>query len=148
MENNKVPFPQADDFEKIISIINVDDKGKIKNKEALSAYLDGITPRQVQYYISAAMYLGIINKEKEFSEEGNYLRSLNNARQIIECIRLIVSKPIFGTVYFSEKYLHIKYNRCDIEELMKKETNINNIEVIHRRAQTVFKWIDWINNKI
>jgi len=145
---NKIPFPQADDFEKVVKIVNIDDAKCYKDMEAMSRYLDNISFRQVQYYLSACMYLNIIDSNKNLTEEGIILRQLNNANQTVELIRLILSDRIFGTVYLSEKYLGSKYSREDVEYLMKNITDIENEAVIRRRAQTVMKWVEWINNCI
>ena len=51
-------------------------------------------------------------------------------------------------VYFSEKYLGVKFTREDIKNLMREHTKIDNDAVIHRRAQTVLKWIEWVNSII
>lgn len=145
---DKIPFPQADDFEKIVRIVNIDDESRLIDKDSMSRYLDDISPRQVQYYLSACMYLNIIDEKKKFTEEGMFLREQNNANQIIELIRLILSIRIFGMVYFSEKYLGVKFTREDIKNLMREHTKIDNDAVIHRRAQTVLKWIEWVNSII
>ena len=55
-----IPFPQADDFEKIITILNLSNESLLKNSDSLSSILGGISIRQVSYYLSAAMYLGLI----------------------------------------------------------------------------------------
>lgn len=146
--NDKIPFPQADDFEKIVKIINIDDPSRYNDKLSMSRFLDDISPRQVQYYLSACMYLNLINSNKGLTEEGKYLRKLNNADQIIELSRLILSIRVFGNVYLGEKYLKVKYTRQDVEDLMRSTTNIENEAVIHRRSQTVLKWIEWINKNI
>ena len=64
MEENKlIPFPQADDFSKVILLINFP-KEKLKDNEYIKTNLGNITERQVSYYVSAAQYLNIIDSKR------------------------------------------------------------------------------------
>lgn len=147
MEKNKcIPFPQADDISKIFKIINISNQSDIKNKNSMKIILGGITDRQVQYYINAVKYFGILNNLKEFTKVGNEIRSLNEYEQKIYFCRLIVSDPVFGEAYFSEKILGCSLEREDVITIMKKHLTFDSEEIYKRRAQTVLKWIGWINS--
>jgi hypothetical protein len=147
VENNEVPFPQADDFEKVIALLNVEDEGKFQDKKALGILLGEITDRQVQYYLSACQYLGLITADKHFTDLGDRIRSLGETQKMVELAILIVSKDIFGTVYFSEKSLGQKYTREEIIEIMHDhDLGFEKDEMFKRRAQTVLKWVQWIND--
>ena len=141
-----VPFPQANDFEKIIAIINVDDDTKLKDYSGMGVYLGDISSRQVDYYISACVYLNIINKDKEFTEIGQRLRNLYGIEQKAELARVIVSDEIFGSVYFRQKMLGVKLEREDIIEIMKQYVVFDSEPMYARRASTVISWIKWILN--
>lgn len=141
-----VPFPQANDFEKIIAIVNVDDDTKLKNYSGMGVYLGDISSRQVDYYISACVYLNIINKDKEFTEIGQRLRNLYGIEQKAELARVIVSDEIFGSVYFRQKMLGVKLEREDIIEIMKQYVVFDSEPMYARRASTVISWIKWILN--
>lgn len=143
---NKIPFPQADDFEKVIKLINLENIEKYNDKIALSMILGDIADRQVQYYLSACMYLGILDEKKNLTPKGVSIRKLNYAGQVVELSRIIISDEIFGEVYFMQKYLEVKLNREDVIGIMKKKISFNSEELYKRRAQTVIKWIEWINN--
>ena len=141
-----VPFPQANDFEKIIAIVNVEDDTKLKNYSGMGGYLGDISSRQVDYYISACVYLNIINKDKEFTEIGQRLRSLYGIEQKAELARVIVSDEVFGSVYFRQKMLGVKLEREDVIEIMKQHVTFECEPMYVRRASTVISWIKWINN--
>lgn len=141
-----VPFPQANDFEKIIAIVNVDDDTKLKDYSGMGVYLGDISSRQVDYYISACVYLNIINKDKEFTEIGQRLRNLYGIEQKAELARVIVSDEIFGSVYFRQKMLGVKLEREDIIEIMKQYVVFDSEPMYARRASTVISWIKWILN--
>ena len=140
-----VPFPQANDFDKVIRILNIDQEEKLGDKQYLSIQLDMITDRQVQYYISACAYLGLINGKKEFTEIARELRMLNSSEQTVELARLIVSDKVFGKAYFSQKLYNVKLSTEDIIEIMK-ENNVSfeSDAMYKRRAQTVTSWLCWI----
>ena len=100
--NKRPPFPQANDLEKIVQIINIPDVVTILNDDALGLYLDGITSRQARYYIAAAKYLGILKTDKSFSDIGCNLRAMNAYMQRVELIRIVLSDVIFGTAFYTE----------------------------------------------
>lgn len=141
-----IPFPQADDFNKIITILNVEDEAYLKDKNRISNLFDGIAYRQVQYYLSACMYLNLINDLKEFTSTGQSLRKLTRTAQEVALAQLILSHDIFGYVYFFEKRIGAKLDRSDVVDILKKYVSFDSDEMYKRRSQTVIKWIEWINN--
>ena len=145
-ESRRIPFPQADDVSKIFKIINVTETSDLKNVKNMQIILGDITSRQVQYYLTAAQFLGILNLKKEFTKIGLKIRSSNNYEQKIHVAKLIVSNEVFADVYFSEVILGVKLNREEISTIMRKYNLFNSEQMYHRRAQTVLKWIEWINN--
>ena len=151
MVENKleVPFPQANDFDKIITILNIEEEDKLSDKRYLSLLLDMITDRQVQYYLSACAYLGLIDKKKRFTKIAKKLRLMNSSEQIIELARLVISDEIFGTAYFTQKLYNLKLSTEEIVEIMKsKGISYDSEEMYKRRAQSVSGWIGWLEKKI
>ena len=67
---SEVPFPQADKLEKILLLVrNI----KTLSKNDIMRQLNLGTERQLQYYISAAIYLGFIapsGNKKQLTESG------------------------------------------------------------------------------
>ena len=148
MENSsRPPFPQANDLEKIVKIINVPIPEKILNDDELGAYLDGITSRQARYYIAAAKFLGILDASKAFTLEGLKLRNMNTYMQRVELIRIVLSDTVFGTVYLSQKILGMTLSRQDIAEIIEKEYPDYCDAIYLRRAQTVISWVNWIDDQ-
>ena len=149
MEENtkRPPFPQANDLEKVVQIINVPDEETVLNDEALGIYLDGITGRQARYYIAAAKYLGVLDSSKHFTESGKKLRSMNTYMQKVELIRLVLSDVVFGTVFITEKVLGMTLSREDVVEIIEKEYPDYCDAIYPRRAQTVMSWINWVNDQ-
>lgn len=138
------PFPQANDFEKIISILEIDRPDSLRNYSIMTKYLGDISDRQVDYYISACSYLGIIDRNKEFSRLGVYLRKLCGLEQKSELARIIVSDEVFGTVYFRQKMLGVELDKDEVVEIMKEHIEFESEAMYQRRASTVISWIKWI----
>ena len=149
MQNN-TPFPQADDFNKIIALVNISKEDDLNYNEILKIVLGEISNRQISYYVSAATFLGIISTEKRkrrFTDFGNCLRQSNSILQEVELINSILALPIFGKVYVLSKIV----GQQDINEIayLIKETYPNYSDAIcERRAQTVLKWIEWVLEKM
>lgn len=145
MINSSAPFPQANDFNKVVSVINIPDEAQLTSYPYMRVYLGDISDRQVDYYISACIYLGLVDKEKHFSADGLYLRTLVGVNQIAELSRRIVSDNVFGSVYFQEKMLGVHLEKDDIVDIMKNYIDLESDAVYTRRASTVISWINWIN---
>lgn len=145
---NEFPFPQADDFEKVIQLLNLKDEEKLRDKDFICELLGDITDRQAQYYLSACQYLGFVSFDKKYTDYGERIRSLGESQQYIECAIAIVSKEVFGTAYFTGKMLGEPCSREDIIEIMHDHNvGFEKDEMYKRRAQTVVKWIEWINQR-
>lgn len=141
------PFPQANDFEKVMMVINVDKPEKLKDYNYMSVYLEDISDRQVDYYITACTYLGLINKNKEFSKLGESLRSKVGIEQMAELSRIICSDEVFGYVYFKQKFIGAELDKEEIIEIMKERVSFNSEAMYVRRASTIMSWIRWIKEK-
>ncbi len=145
MTNNyKAPFPQADDFNKIISIVNMENVINFKDKDKIRHVIGDLTDRQIQYYLSACMYLGVIDEFKEITELGRKIRTMTIVDQEIELAKCIISNDVFGYVFFLQKKLNIKLTRDEIIDIMKQYVSFESEEVYKRRAQTIIKWLEWI----
>lgn len=146
MANPKaIPFPQADDINKVLKIININNPEDLKNVVAMQIILGDITSRQVQYYLNAVAYLDILDEKKEFTSYGVKVRTMNQYEQKISLCQKIAGKEVFGEVYFSEKVLDVKYTCEEIIDVMKKYVSFQSDAIYNRRAQTVYKWVEWMN---
>ena len=140
------PFPQANDFEKVIQIVEVPDESIVLNDTDLGEYLGGLTERQARYYIAAAKYLGILGKDKHFTLLGQQIRTKNASMQKIELARLLLGDPVFGKVYISEKVFHISLEKNDVAELIEEVMPGYSEAIYLRRAQTAMGWVEWLRS--
>lgn len=148
-EERKIPFPQANDFNKIYLLLNIEDERKLKDKNFLMNYVNLGTERQIAYYLSACEFLGLIDKDKNFTLSGKEFRKSSVDLKLLKLCRLIVSLPVFGEVFFMKYLYNEDLSTDDITQLIGAIYGIDNYEVCKRRTSTVLKWIDWIeNNKL
>lgn len=145
--DRKIPFPQANDFNKIYDLICIEDETKLNDKEFLKEYLSLGTERQISYYLSACEFLGVISHNKKYTDIGNKIRNASFDLRILMLCKVIVSLPVFGEVFFM-KYLYDEhYPIEDIAQLISVIYDIDNFEVCKRRASTVNKWLEWVEQQ-
>lgn len=147
IDEPKIPFPQADDFNKILKICEELYKGVMK-KEDLINYFD-LNDRQYNYYISAGEYLGLIEKMKNQSSlsiKGILIFKKDTREQYLSIAELIFEhKPFYDVFTSILKNKSIPAN--DDIFLILKENNLYKIDsdvTLRRRASTVKSWINWI----
>lgn len=146
LDNNKIPFPQANDFNKVVSIIHIDRPEQINENDYLESFL-GISQRQVHYYLSACQFLGIIDKKRCFTPYGILLRNSGKDSFEESLAMKIISLPVFGEVFFRQYFHNEKMETEEISELITFHYSLDNSDVADRRASTVRNWVKWITDK-
>ena len=136
-------FPQADDMNKIIRIVKLDEN-ELNTKKIMDV-IDVGTERQVGYYLSACKFLDILNDKKQFSDFGNKLKKCEPQKFIYEISKKIVSKDVFGEVFFESYLKNNKLSTDEVSQLILFYTDVENHQVAHRRAQTVIAWLKWLD---
>lgn len=152
-----ISFPQADNFERVINLCELLNLQSLSKNEITEKY--AFDSRQSDYYINAARYLGLVDKNKDkyktqnnskaiytLSKLGeNILKKSYRQRQLTFC-RLILQHKVFSDVlnkYFSTGIMPSKF---EITRFMK-HSNLYNVEsdsTFKRRASTIRSWIEWI----
>lgn len=139
--NNNIPFPQANDIEKIIKLLMAGQE-VIDNKEAAMRLLNVSSTRQVAYYLSALLYLKYINHEKKMTKLGlECSKDIELAKSNVKS--QLVSDSLFNQVFkrFIEKNtVDNKY----IENLLHKRNDTLSPSTIKRRASTIISWVEWM----
>lgn len=150
-EPKGIPFPQADSFKRIINLCELIDSDDY-TKERITLNYD-FDSRQTSYYISAGIYLGLIEqphrKQQEvikLSPHGKAIMQMKyKQRQLAYCKR-ILSHKVFNQV--ARLYLNHGEmpEKSTIIDLMKHSGifNVDADSTYIRRASTVRGWIDWI----
>lgn len=146
----KVPFPQADDFTKVIDLLSYLYERDM-TKDDIAEQLD-FDKRQSDYYYNSCLYLGLANKYK--NKEGTFATLNDKGRAIVQLpyrqkrlalAEIILQHEIFKEIY--DKTITEGEVRTDyIVSRMKhhKLYNINSESTFKRRASTIRGWVKWI----
>lgn len=139
--NSNVPFPQANDMNKIISLVMADNIVLYDKKEAMKV-LNVTTERQVAYYLSALLYLNYINHDKEFTELALSLKESKNKlmRNIYD---KLISEPLFKEAHDCCLDMY-KVNVEDLRFRIAQENPTMAESTVNRRASTIKAWVEWM----
>ncbi len=153
-ELDKIPFPQADSFERVIDLLSLLVEKDLTKDEITENYQ--FDRRQTQYYTDAGRYLGLINKYKNsISKEINYsltdeakliLQKRHKAKSL-ELIKSILKHRVFYEAFNLTINGEIpgKQEVCQVMQ----ESNLGiNKTTIARRSTTVRRWLEWIWSQI
>lgn len=152
VQEPKLPFPQADSFERVINLCELLKQRGFLSKEMITQNYD-FDSRQTDYYSNAAKYLGLIkNAQGKYgtgcvlTKVGLRIFSLPIVERQLEFVKLILSHGVFKDVlklYFDKGNAPSK---DEVVEIMKKSRlyNVNSEQTYKRRASTVNSWTNWI----
>lgn len=147
-----VPYPQANDLDKVIDIVTNFRSAGLSNKPAIADFFD-FDERQGDYYANAGYYLGLLNRIPESSEfelthEGEYIaRSENRARRNYLLLKQMLKRPSFNEIIrlFERNGRDISRLNLDMLVPIIQEFIELNDTTARRRASTVMSWIKWMN---
>ena len=143
-----VPFPQADDFDRVIDIVALlMDSPKTKNDLAENYDFD---PRQSDYYLNAGRFLGLVESldHSTYGPSGlaNVIYSKNAQEKNAFLMAILMKVPAVcelnkvwakaGKKPGMDKAITILQNLPDTSSLADS--------TIKRRAQTVMSWTSWL----
>jgi len=145
----KTTFPQADSFNRIIDLLSILFEQELTREEITIKY--EFDPRQTDYYITACVYLDLverinINKESgcRLTVEAKKIMSLHYKQKNLALIKKVFERPIFYKAFefiIQNNKIPDKHEICEI-------MNISNLSInqttISRRSSTVRSWLDWI----
>lgn len=140
--NPQAPYPQADDLNKIIYILDALAKeGSWFNIDDLfvsdPVLADGLTtPRQYDYYTNALLWLNLINKEGrqiKLNSFGKELAKLQTHDQYVRLAEICLSDDIFHQTLLTPQNLP--------SSLFQSKYGLKSKSTQSRRWKTVQKWI-------
>lgn len=139
--NNSIPFPQANDINKVIALIQAGDE-IIENKEKAKEVINVGTPRQVSYYLSALQYLKYLGQNKKLTERA--LKLQNSKSELVSDIyNQLLEDKLFGKAYHDFKVTG-KVNIDKVTSDLKKENQRLSESTLKRRASTIRSWVEWM----
>lgn len=147
----RVPFPQADSFERVINICELLNEQELSRNRVTEKYAFDV--RQTNYYTDAARYLGLLEKETEggtpvysLSSKGRRILNLDFKRRQLAFCDCILSHGAFNET------LRVCLERGDMpsnNEIVETMRRSNIFKVIsnstfERRSSTIKSWVNWI----
>lgn len=139
--NNFIPFPQANDINKVIALVQAGDD-IIENKEKAKEVINVGTPRQVSYYLSALQYLKYLGQNKKLTERA--LKLQNSKSELVSDIyNQLLEDKLFGKAYHDFKVTG-KVNIDKVTSDLKKENQKLSESTLRRRASTIRSWVEWM----
>jgi uncharacterized protein DUF6997/uncharacterized protein DUF6996 len=146
-----VPFPQADSFARIFDLLGLlYANERLSQEQITTTYAFDL--RQTQYYSSAAMYLGLVQKRQDqttgvhysLTDEGKNIYAMPARARRMALARSILRHRVFTRtlrLYFDNSERPAVQSVVDI---MRDERIQITSTTMPRRAQTVLSWIDWV----
>ena len=139
--NNSIPFPQANDINKVITLVQAGDE-IIENKEKAKEVINVGTPRQVSYYLSALQYLKYLGRNKKLTERA--LKMKNSKSELVSDIyNQLLEDKLFGKAYHDFKATG-QVNIDKVTSDLKKENQRLSESTLRRRASTIRSWVEWM----
>ncbi len=138
-----IPFPQANDFDKIYNLLLLSEE-QLNDNDFVKEIIGVTANRQVSYYTSALMYLGLINRKKCFTNLGLKIKAMSKEMQKVELVNLLLEDDIVRYSYCYEKITGIPYPRKMMGKYVKSLYPNYSDSMYNRRCQAIESWIKWI----
>lgn len=137
------PFPQADDFEKVLfGYFKVADTS-LTEAEVFSEL--PITPRQYNYYFNAMKWLGLV--EKDGRGKPVFLTLLGE--KILKFDEITRLKALLDITQKNEVVQHIIHSpNSPLPETLKIKHGLQGSSMYPRRKKTIESWLQYLNSKI
>ena len=149
---DSVPFIQADNFERIVSLLENMYENPMTSEEIIE--LMKFTIRQKEYYFNAGKYLGLFQRIKEdkvtkygLTNVGVAVYKKSYKERQLELVKLILSHRIFRELFREIIETGMIPDKGRVVEL-ELEYNVCSIDVASRRATSVISWLNWIFNLV
>jgi len=148
-ERVRIPFPQADRFEIVLSLLehiaSFDDGMNISEVAEFIGYV----PRQANYYPGAGEYLGLFDRSDrgkvKLTQLAKDILTFEHRDRQLAYAQLMFRHEIFHRLFPIAYESGTLPSRSRILEVMR-ELNVCNVEVstAPRRASTVLGWLRWL----
>jgi len=148
-EPDTVPFPQADNFNRIVDLLGLLYESDLTQEQVTAAYQ--FVTRQTQYYIDACIYLGLVQKSRKgavsyaLSEVGRTILQQAAKQKYLAIAAIILQHAVFRKTIDLYWTASKPPSKSEVIEIMR-HANLRavNDTTIPRRAQTVLAWVNWI----
>ena len=146
-ETQNIPFPQCDNFDRIISLMDILNEHGAMTADEIADAMD-FTPRQADYYFNGGAYLGLFEKDAEkkrkLSRMGELIARMAYKPRQLALVRQILRHDMFKTLYDEMREHEAIPTLERIMELMACYCAGFGEPMLRRRGQTVAAWLRWI----
>ena len=139
--NNSIPFPQANDINKVITLVQAGDD-IIEDKEKAKEVINVGSPRQVSYYLSALQYLKYLGQDKKLTERALKLKN-SKSELVSDIYNQLLEDKLFGKAYHDFKVTG-QVNIDKVTSDLRKESQRLYESTLRRRASTIRAWVEWM----
>jgi len=141
--NSSAPFPQADDFEKVLF-------GYFKvaecegTEEEIFSDLP-IVPRQYSYYFNAMRWLGLAKKDGR----GKPIQLTDLGKKLLDLSELDRLQVILDIMNLNPVVQHIQeHPKSPLPEHLKKKHGLQGASMYPRRKSTIKAWLSYLTTKL
>lgn len=155
-----VTFPQADSFERVISLLEMLNTDIVKTKEEITEEFK-FDPRQTDYYFNAGKYLGFLVEEKvtveeegkciekpaiKLSSRGENIFKISYKKRQLEYVKAILEHQVFNQVLKDciRAYGEMPCKAQIVVYMKEYLSREYSDETYWRRASTISGWLNWI----
>lgn len=147
-EPGQIPFPQANDMDKVVDTIQLIDLG-VNTKAAISEFFE-FDGRQSYYYTDAARYLGFVEKFQHtfvLTEAGRDFLTMPARTQRTKAIfRQMLKRPSLRAaleLLEQRDFDLAKVRDNELADIIQQNTSLSGSTPL-RRASTLRKWFKWL----
>ncbi len=145
---SSIPFPQADDLDKVIDLLSMLEGGPATKVQVAEHF--EFDERQGDYYGNAATYLGLVHRSINgfaLTPTGVSLINLpERNRRTRELITAMLSQPSFRDVFIEWAALGLGEefpSKAVVAEIIARHSTLG-MSTPSRRAGTVLAWLRWV----
>jgi hypothetical protein len=130
-----IPFPQADKFEKINTMLIKISQHRCISKEELKTHFD-IVDRQIDYYFNVLKWLKLCKEENNcliLTSAGEEILNMSFTKRMQEIAKIVFSDAITNSVL----------NTKEIDKKIFSSYGVMSQSTIDRRLQTIRAWVSY-----
>jgi hypothetical protein len=149
----QIPCPQADDFERVIDLVEFLAKEPSTKDDIATQY--PIVPRQIDYYVNAARYLGLVERSVIDVDGVEQFQASTMAQEILRepnPTRLLKFAEVV-LLYGPISLLYVRWretgefpSRLVVVDCFRQSPASSDLKesTLARRASTVRMWLKWV----
>ena len=143
-----ITFPQANDVDKVMSLIRLRNPKILKDNSELERILRVSTYRQIQYYTTALRFLELLSPDNEYTEKAIEFRKMKRIMFEYEFAKYILTFEPFKTIYYIETNENKKMTNIELSYHLGKHYKSLSQTTLERRSSTIRKWIEFCKSKL